>query len=369
MIPNTLGLQVETRDGFVSFSGIATIPTSPTLTIQLANGSSITCSYNHRFVINGCEIRAFELLEGEILEIKCKKFSMIKKIIMDKSPQELYDLLDVDSHDNTYYTNDINSHNCKFLGSSPTLVDSAAIEKIKTIKPKKITKNNRLEIWEDYVPNALYIIAVDPAEGTKQDYSVAHVLKINGKKDIVQVAKYRSNEIDFRSFGDECIELSKTYGGSYMMIENNSIGSGLCEYIWNVREYDMIINTKKRELGIRSTKKSKLLANLHMKNYIEKGYVKIVDSVTKFELSVYEEAGGQVWKATGSNHDDTVTSLMWGLWFVETEFFDEADVSAVKKSTVEDNGPPNLSNYDSEFFGEHMVGYEDDMGHLLAFND
>ncbi len=213
-------------------------------------------------------------------------------------------------------------YGCKFLGSSNILIDSEILERMDTTEPVDTKLGDLLQIYEQPQEGVMYILGVDSGKGTGRDFSVIQVLKILDEFDVEQVAIYRHNMIEPYGFAQVCIETSKFYNGAYMMVENNDVGSSVTDSIWYNFEYDKIINCDKKGLGIRSTKKSKLAANILLKRYLENGWLNLVDKRTVFELSRYEEVAPNIFRAGNHEHDDCVTSLLWGVYFLSTTFFD-----------------------------------------------
>ena len=167
-------------------------------------------------------------------------------------------------------------------------------------------------------------------KGIGGDYSVIQVLKIINERECEQVAMYRHNLIGAHDFAQVCIEVSKYYNKCYMMVENNMEGGVVADTIWYNYEYDYIHNTDKKGIGTRSTKKTKLDANLILKRYMEAGWLKINDRITVQEMSRYEEISYDVFKARKHDNDDTVTSLLWGMYYLKTPFFDKKRIGAQK---------------------------------------
>jgi len=217
-------------------------------------------------------------------------------------------------------------YECKFLGSNNTLIDSDILEKTDFEEPIDFKWTGLLSIYEKPLQNSMYVLGVDTSKGTGRDYSVVQVLKINHDQSLEQVAVYRNNIIRPRDFAQICISISSYYNNAMMMIENNDVGSIVCEVIWYDYECDRIVNLDPKGLGIRSTKTTKPLANLMLKEYVEEGYLKIVDKSTISELELYEEVSPDVFACDNGN-DDCVTSLLWALYFVKTEFYDGPIVS------------------------------------------
>lgn len=232
-------------------------------------------------------------------------------------------------------------HECSFLGSSSTLVNPDILERISTENPIDMKYNGSMLIYEHPKENSFYILGIDPARGTGNDFSTIQVLKIVSDKDVDQVAIYQSEYIDPESFAEVCVGVSEYYNNAQMMVESNDIGSLVCDKIFYDLENENLINFDKNGLGIRATRKTKLAANLLLKKYIENGYLQINDKKTLFELSRYVEKTPGVYHAAGENdHDDTVTAIEWALYYLITDFYDPNDNT---KSTYTNN---SSSRYD-----------------------
>jgi hypothetical protein len=216
----------------------------------------------------------------------------------------------------------------RFLGSTSTLIDSDLLERMgaNTMDPLHLSMGDLLYVYERPEPDVMYIMGVDTAKGTGGDYSCVQVLKINNEHDIDHVATYRCNTIAPHDFSQVCISISQYYNGCYMMVENNDVGGQVADSIHFEYEYDLILNTDKKGIGTRSTSKSKLVANMLMKRYLESGWLDIKDPRTVYEFGVYEEVRPDVFQAPRTEHDDCVTSLLWALYFLCTEFFDSKSI-------------------------------------------
>ncbi len=238
-------------------------------------------------------------------------------------------------------------YEASFLGSSTTLIEPDVLERIQTKEPIDYKLGQYLSIYEHPIPGCNYVLGIDTAKGTSNDYSVIQVLKIINRTKLVQVAVYRCNTISTNNYAQTCIEVSKFYNEAVMMIENNDIGDGVANTIWHTFEYDKIINCDPKGIGVRSTKKSKLEANLNLKRYMESGWLELFDKRTQYELSRYEEVEGKinVFKAINNENDDAVTSLIWAVYFLITKFYeDELEMyeglpEIERQNRIEDNYP------------------------------
>lgn len=342
---NIENLEVETPFGWKPFKSVAKI-TKRVLIFKfiLEDGTFIEVSLDHIFIINGFEQRAIDLLEGDVLETK-NGFQQIIKIELNKKKENVYSLIDVQSSNNSYYTNDIISKNCKFLGSNSTLIDSDILERIVYKIPIMTKWTGLLSIYGAPVPGKVYVLGVDVGKGTQRDSSVIQVVQIDNQQSLKQVAFYRSNQIAPHDFAQVCTSVAKYYNNAYMMVENNDIGHAVCDAVWYELEYENLVNLDPKALGIRSTRKSKKMANLILKEYVEKGWLEIVDERTVYELSRYEEIKPGVFAAGRHEHDDAVTSLLWAIYFVKSEAYEGTDMVS---NRIEDDYNVQVGDWESE---------------------
>jgi len=148
-------LLVKTPTGFKFFSGIQKVYKPFYHWIIFEDGTEIKCSENHSFgseKIKASTIKVDDVLQG-------------KKIVYNEIVEEgiyLYDLLDV-GEDNLYYSNNIVSHNCEFLGSVNTLISPAKLRNLVYEDP--IKRNAGLDVYEEAKEDNNYLITVDVARG------------------------------------------------------------------------------------------------------------------------------------------------------------------------------------------------------------
>lgn len=348
---NDVGFKIKTPTGMQFFDGVAKLKNeSDMLTFILENGKDICVTDNHRFSIDDVTIFASDIKVGTELQVE-DGYSKVKKIEKTKKEEYVYDVINV-RNGNIYYTNGIVSHNCQFLGSSITLIDSQVLERTTVIQPVDYKYSNAMLIYEQPQDGAMYILGVDSAKGNGSDFSTIQILKISGEHDIDQVAIYRNNMIAPHEFVQVCIGISEYYNYANMMVESNDIGELVTSILWNDYECEQLLNCDHKGLGIRSTRKTKLAGNLLLKRYLENGWLEIHDARTLYELSRYEEVSPNVFHAAGQNeHDDTVTSLIWGLYFLVTTYYDGTTNTANNKK-IEDKyslngeGPTVVSEND-----------------------
>jgi len=233
----------------------------------------------------------------------------------------------------------LQEYSLRFIGSTNTLIDPDILEKMIADEPLGFKYGELLKIWHKPVKDAKYIIGVDSGKGLGKNFSVLQILRIypsyhvtvkNDKGEdvdelvepIEQVALYRHNKISPHNYADVAVDIAKYYNSAYLMIENNNDCGGIVgERIWYDLCYEYVCNFEKMEIGVRSTKKSKLVANLLLKKFVESGMLKIHDKDTIDELGKYVEVSLNVFKGeTRDTLDDCVTALLWAIYFLRTHY-------------------------------------------------
>ena len=216
----------------------------------------------------------------------------------------------------------------EFLGSIATVIDATILEDLYTMTEDPVDHQlgGDFIIYEKPIDGAQYILGVDSAKGTGENYSVIQVLKLESMKPIKlsQVAKYRSNVVDVFRFADTVNKVAYFYNNAYIMVENNAEGSAVVNRLWWEHENEGLVNTgsKAQDLGIRATTKTKPRAVLLMKKLIEDGSLSIVDYDTVAELSSFIEQNNKFFGK--DTNDDTVSALYWAVFILEMNLFEES---------------------------------------------
>ncbi len=218
---------------------------------------------------------------------------------------------------------------CEFIGSSNTVIDSAAIERLfkHRVEPEFLDMHGKFRIWEKPKSGCTYVLGVDTAKGTGENFSTIQVLRVDGINPIQmeQVAVWEDNFTDVYTFASTVNRISYYYDNAYIMVENNGEGSPVVNRLWWEYENENLINTgsKERDLGIRATNKSKNVAVLLMKKVVEDHNLRIVDPRTVEQLADFQDLGHN--KYGGVNiADDLVSALYWAIYVLEQDIFDES---------------------------------------------
>lgn len=219
-------------------------------------------------------------------------------------------------------------YECAFLGSSKLLVTPEAITKNGQPKqPIKELYGGKLKIYEEYRPGCSYVIAADPAVGNGGDNSAIQVLRIDGKEKVAQVATYKDNNTPYDRFSAIVIEVAKMYGNPPMMVENNGVGQAVVNKLYYDYEYENMVHTAKKGIGVQTNRQVKLDACLLFQQYFENGWITLVDEDTIKELTMFEEVRDKIFRAISGAHDDLVMAVLLGLYYLSTPYFDEGSVS------------------------------------------
>jgi hypothetical protein len=328
-------ITVKTPSGFKSFSGIQKIYKPFYHWIIFDDGSEIKCSDNHSFgkeQIKASTIKVDDFLQG-------------KKVVYNEIVEEgiyLYDLLDV-GEDNLYYSNDVVSHNCEFLGSVNTLINPAKLRNLVYEDP--IKRNAGLDVYEHPKEEHNYLITVDVARGLGNDYSAFIVFDITNFPYKV-VAKYKNNEIKPMLFPSVIHEVAKGYNDSWLLVEVNDIGDQVASILHFDLEYDNVLmcamrgragqivgsgfSGKKSQLGVRTTAAVKKLGCSNLKTLMEDDKLLTVDYDIISELTTFAQRHNSFEAEEGCN-DDLAMCLVIFSWLVAQDYFKE--MMSVKEST------------------------------------
>jgi hypothetical protein len=363
-------LLVKTPTGFKSFSGIQKVYKPFYHWIIFEDGTEIKCSENHSFgseKIKASTIKVDDILQG-------------KKIVYNEIVEEgvyLYDLLDV-GEDNLYYSNNIVSHNCEFLGSVNTLISPTKLRNLVYEDP--IKRNAGLDVYEEAKDENNYLITVDVARGIGNDYSAFIVYDITNFPYKV-VAKYRNNEIKPMMFPSVIHQVAKGYNEAWLLVEVNDIGDQVASILQYDLEYDNVLmcamrgragqivgsgfSGKKSQLGVRTTAAVKKLGCSNLKTLLEDDKLLVCDYDIISELTTFAQRGNSFEAEEGCN-DDLAMCLVIFSWLVAQDYFKEMTDNDVRKRIYEEQ--KNQIDQDMAPFGfisdgiDEMTSFVDETG-------
>jgi len=253
-------------------------------------------------------------------------------------------------------------YECKFIGSSDTLIDPEYLESLLWNDLYVESADLKVKKFKEPKPGHIYVAGADVGEGTTKDASVISIFDITDPTNVEQVAVYWSNTTITQNFQDDLYEWASYYNDAWIMLEANAIGDGVANYLWYEKEYENMIHHGHTRLGIKSNRKIKVQAALHMKYMLEEGKVKINDKVTISELSTFINCGNNIYKAEEDCHDDTTLAMMWGLYITHKDIADYIDLEAVDSDEKENKQDPDALENDEPLgiFSSEMISSLDE---------
>ena len=343
---------VETPNGWKDFSGVRKSVSKNTITITTHTGNSLEMTEDHLVMTSFGWTTAKELVVDDRL-ITRDGYQLVNSIHQDKfssKESEVYDALEV-SGGSQYYTNDILSHNCNFLGSSGTLINGSKLKQLVVRTP--IHEREGFSQYEAPISDNVYVIIVDVSRGKGMDYSAFQVIDVTTMP-YKQVAMFRDNMITPIDYAEIIYRASKSYNEAYVLVEVNDIGEQVSSLLHYEFECETLLSTenagrggkrltsgfgKNSDLGVRTTKSVKSIGCNMLKMLMEQDQLIIQDFTTINELSTFSRKANS-YEAESGCHDDTVMCLVLFGWLSDQPFFREMTdintMSRLREKTDED---------------------------------
>ncbi|AOV60041.1 terminase large subunit [Synechococcus phage S-CAM8] len=259
---------------------------------------------------------------------------------------------------------------CEFLGSVDTLISPSKLRTMPYIEP--ITQNKGLAIYKRVEPEHNYIITVDVARGTSQDYSAFCVMDTTTVP-YELVARYRNNEIKPIIFPNVIIDVARNYNYAYILCEVNDIGGQVADIIQFDLEYENLLmvamrgragqqlgqgfSGKKTQLGVKMSSAVKQVGCSNLKALIEEDKLIIPDYDTIAELTTFI-VKGQSFAAEDGCNDDLAMCLVIFAWMAMQEYFKQMHDNDVRQRIYDDQRE-NIEQ-DMAPFGFMSDGLEDE---------
>jgi hypothetical protein len=211
----------------------------------------------------------------------------------------------------------LQEYECEFLGTGDTFIEGSDLQILtENVDNNFYTKyNNRMRIWKEPDPFYEYVIGVDTALGRNRDYSAFQILNLyNGE----QVGEFYSNKTPINDFAKIISEEATRYNTAYVLVERNTIGNNLLDWLFNILEYENLWVDEAGTLGFQVTAKNRdeVLANLEealRTNIVKINSKRTVDELTTFVIKPSGKA-----EAEQNKHDDLILSLALAIYGINT---------------------------------------------------
>lgn len=340
MLVNNKNYKIKTPNGWESFKGIRKIESRQVMKITFSNGTYLTCTLDHKLKTEFCFKEASMLSLSDLIQTDSEWISVVSFDILDEK-QDVYDLVET-GDTNSYYTNQILSHNCDFIGSSGTLISGAALRQLFHEEP--IQQLDNLFQYERPVKDHHYVMICDVSEGKGLDYSAFSIIDVT-ELPYKQVCVFRDNWTGPMEYASFIYQMAKAYNDAYVLVESNNMGGEVSNILWYEYEYDTMFFTenggrngrkissgfggRRTEVGIKTTVSVKAVGCSTLKLLVESKKLIIPDYKTIAELHSFSKKGKSYAAENGSN-DDLVMGLVLFAWMTNQSFFkDLTDINTL----------------------------------------
>jgi hypothetical protein len=322
--------EILTHEGFKPFDGIKRSLSNSLVFIETTSGKKLKCTSDHLICIGNEYVTADSLAVSDTILTKDGVESIkIKKCVNEK--QYVYDVLEV-KDTNSYYTNDIISHNCEFQGSSGTLISGSKLKELVPLDP--IVSKDSMSMYVKYEKEHQYVCICDVSRGKGLDYSAFSIIDIT-QMPYKQVLTFKDNMITPTEYAETIFRTCKLYGECVVLVEINDIGQQVSDTLHDTYEYENILYTesagrsgkrissgfgKGADSGIRTTKTVKAVGCNMLKLMIEQNQLIVNDIQTIEELSRFSRKGLSFEAESGCNDDLVMTLVLFG-WLSDQQYF------------------------------------------------
>lgn len=224
-------------------------------------------------------------------------------------------------------------YNCKFSGSSGTLIPSTIIQDMVLANPVK--QLDKLNIYIPYDEKNKYVGVVDVSDGVGQDYSVFTIFDIS-KKPYKIAAVYRNNTISPLTFPITIHSIGTHYGTCPILVESNNDCGALCvQSLFESVEYEDLIFTgkckhtnkvipfaSKSKVGIKTNRNIKSIGCTNLYKLVSTGILEVNAYEAIKEIGTFI-AKGDSYEADSGANDDVVMTLVLFAWLAKQDYFTE----------------------------------------------
>lgn len=389
---NNKNYKIHSPEGFVDFLGVNKIVKDSYIHLKFNNGQELKCSEDHPLMTIDGIVRAKNVSKKQCVDTKDGKGCFVTSKRTFRKKIELYDIVNSGTK-HLYYSNDIVSHNCHFLGSSNTLVSG---QKLQTIYYRDaISEHDHLKIYEypvkedgdEIKKSHLYCITVDPSEGRNLDSSAFSIFDIS-ETPYRQVAAYKNPGVPIMLLPTLIYNAARMYNDAYIIVEINN-NPQVADQLHHELEYENLMkvftgNKKPQQLsagfargiqlGLKMSPQVKRIGCSNLKTLIEGDKLIINDFDTYSELTTFVANKNSFAAEEGAN-DDLVMGLVIFAWATTQKYFREIVTHDLRKQIQLEN----MNQLDEELLpgpiidnGLENSNYEvidGDVWHVSAWND
>lgn len=339
---------IKTPTGYEKFKGVQKKNVDSMYTFVFSDGTFIKCSGGHRFLTDQGFKTANKISKNNTITNKS-----IFNIDIEFGTFEVFDPVGVDKHE-TYYSNEVISHNTEFLGSTNTLISGEKLATLVYKEPvgkladvviyeKPVKEDYDDETGDQISADHMYAIVVDVSEGKNLDYSAFSVFDVSGIP-YRQVAVYRNNSIPPMVFPNIIKTCAEYYNDAHVLVEINN-SPQVAEILLEDLEYENVFKIKSGNkkaqtitfgagrgisYGLKTSPLTKRIGCSTLKTLIESDKLLINDFETVSELTTFVNNGKSFAAEEGCNDDLAMTLVNFG-WLVTQKLFKELVDNDIRK--------------------------------------
>lgn len=254
---------------------------------------------------------------------------------------------------------------CQFAGSSETLVDTVALQRLRPELPAMQDKFMKgINIYDDVQEKHNYIMSVDTAKDGDDKFSF-HIIDIT-KFPFKQVLT-ANLEVSYLKMPKVLLDIATYYNQAFVIIENvEGSGQSIADTLYNVYEYEHLYRDKHKDYpGFRTNRKTRSIILNFMKIFIENDKLIIYDKTTINQLNTFIKRKGKYQADSGAKDDLVMSLAMAFVPFMDisaysdyTKFMDALEEIGIINDEDNETGV-NLSSLVS--IGYFDDGVEDDL--------
>lgn len=210
-------------------------------------------------------------------------------------------------------------YECEFLSSDQLLIDTTILQQLTNrdiIDP--IREVNGFKFWDEIKQGNTYIVGIDPATGTGNDFTVIQVFQFPS---MIQIAEFRSNTMSspdvYRKLKWLLDTIEQRSGIVYFSVENNGVGEGIIALYLNddnPPEFSEFIsedsaNGGRGRPGFSTNGRKKMKACVDVKQMLESGKMVLRSSVDIKEFKNFVRKRESYQAQVGST-DDCICAIL-----------------------------------------------------------
>jgi hypothetical protein len=255
-------------------------------------------------------------------------------------------------------------YECQFLSNDPLLIDTVVLANLTKLieRVRPAGKSGEIVFYKEPAPNTTYLVGMDAATGSGNDYTAIVVYDFPG---LEQVAEFRSNTMSSVTAYHMLKKILKIYerakGNVYFSVENNGVGEAvmaLFEADENPPETaEFVSETGQKRKGMTTSGKSKIKACLTFKEMIERNGIHIKSKAMLAELKNFVRSKGSYAAKTSSTDDLIMATLIAVRLLEEIASYDQDAYDKMYAHAFISEGESSYSSeqYDESDYGSAMV--------------